>query len=451
MFMEENKKPAIALTDQERFPLIHDLSMLKKLRQDEFAPAFNFKSGDRLHCEHLKKVQTYAHTIRTSTTFWDENTKPAWLDDYLQWCIQTVPFYRNRSKIFQEQPTIRRKDIGSVPWNFVSGEARLEDLLVYQTSGTTGPAMDVVFDPVSQACWIPQLESILGFYGISLDSRPDTVAIALICSQSTTITYASLSTYLNGAGILKVNLNSSEWSNPEHRTRYLEKYNPQILTGDPFAFMGLLELQPRITPKALVSSAMKLTDGIRSKLEAYFNCPVIDVYSLTECRMVAFVQGNRYRAIRPELYLEVFDKDKDILLPYGEQGELVITGGNNPFLPLIRYRTGDFCSLHMENGVPYLMNLEARNPVIFYTPSGKLVNNIDISRAMTNFPLAGFKLHQSVDYHLSFTGWTNEKTEREIVNTLEQIFGGNLIVKVKLEPISANDNFKTVTYSSDWN
>lgn len=43
----------------------------------------------------------------------------------------------------------------------------------------------------------------------------------------------------------------------------------------------------------------------------------------------------------------------------------MVTGGNNPFLPLMRYRTGDFCSLKIENGVPFLVDLEARNPVVF--------------------------------------------------------------------------------------
>ena len=49
-------KPAIALSDTERFPLINDLSFLFSLQQDEAAPLYNFKSGDRLTAEHLKKV-----------------------------------------------------------------------------------------------------------------------------------------------------------------------------------------------------------------------------------------------------------------------------------------------------------------------------------------------------------------------------------------------------------
>ncbi|WMJ74382.1 AMP-binding protein [Cytophagaceae bacterium ABcell3] len=450
MFTVVSKKPVIGLTDNERFPLIKDLAFLNKLRQDEYAPAFNFLSGDRLNTKHLEQVKKYAKKIVGEKKFWEIGTQPEWINDYLSWCIKTVPYYKNRSGSLKDQPTIKRKEVATFPWDFVSTEANIGDLLVHQTSGSTDPAMDVLFDPATQACWIPQLESILHNYGIKLNGSPEQVAIALICSQRETLTYASLSTYLSGAGVLKINLNADDWRESSHRLRYLEKYNPQILTGDPFAFYDLLNLKPSITPKALVSSAMKLTKGIRKRLEDYFNCPVIDLYSLTECRMIAYAEGSRYRAIRPELYLEVFDKGKDILLPYGERGELVITGGINPFLPLIRYRTGDFCSMEVENGVPYLVDLEARSPVPFYTKSGILVNNVEISRGMTFFPLAGFTLHQNKLHHLTFTGWSDEDIEADIVKALTGIFKEDVTMSVSIQPVKAMKKNKVDAYSSEF-
>ncbi len=448
--MAENKKPVIGLTDKERFPLINDLSFLNKLRQDELAPVFNFSSGDRLTLNHLASVRQYAEAIRSNKTFWGKDNIPDWVEFYISWCIQTVSYFKNRKQTFSAQPTINRSHISASPWEFVSDDARLEDLLVYQTSGTTGAAMDVLFDPASQACWIPQLQSILDQYNIKLDYGPDKVAIALICSQGATLTYASLSTYMDGAGVLKINLNPADWKSPAHRTQYLEKYNPQILTGDPFAFIDLLELKPRLKPKAMVSSAMKLTAGIRKSLEDYFQCPVLDIYSLTECRMVAVAENGRHRTIRHDLYLEIFDEHEDLLLPYGERGELVITGGNNPFLPLIRYRTGDFCSLEIENGIPYLIDLEARDPVVFYAKDGKRVNNIEISRAMAELPLAGFTLHQSKDFKLTFKGWSNEDLKDKVAKEIKTIFGKEIEVGVSIIKPELNGGLKTVTYRSDW-
>lgn len=447
--MDANKKPVMVLSDAERFPLIRDLSYLRSLQQDAFAPSFNFRSGDRLQSHHLQQVTRYAETIGTQP-FWNEGAQPAWVESYLDWCVRTVPFYKGRATALSAQPTISRSDLHAAPWQFVSSDSNLDDLLVYQTSGTTGAPMDVIFDPVSQACWIPQLESVLRHYGLRLSRGTERTAIALICDQQSTLTYASLSSYLEGAGVIKVNLNALEWKDPDHRRQYLEKLNPEILTGDPFAFLSLLALAPRLSPKALVSSAMKLTEGVRNKLESFFGCPVLDIYSLTECRMIAVANGtHRHRAIRPELFLEIFDPAQDIALPPGERGELVITGGNNPFLPLIRYRTGDFCSISIDNGIPYLIDLEARTPVAYYRADHTFINYVDISRAMTELPLAGFSLHQQADKSVTFKGWSADASiEALVLEKLGKIFGEGVQVDITiLAP--ASQRAKPVSYTSE--
>ena len=441
--------PQIALTDEERFPLLDDLSFLNALRQDVFAPKFNFKSGDRLNAVQLSKVHSHKIKYYNEKVFWNEGQSPDWIADYLKWCIETVPFYQNKGDDFNSFPTVSREDIRNFPYLFVSNEANLEELLVYHTSGSTGPKLDVLFDAVSQASWLPQIESVLKDFNISITEGKNTTAIALICAQEKTLTYASLSTYLEGAGVLKINLNPSEWNQPDHAVKYLEKYNPQILTGDPIAFMALLDLAPQLKPKALISSAMKLTTGTKNKLENYFKCPVIDLYSLTECRNIAYAAGSGHKVIRPDLYLEIFDEHKDVKLPYGERGELVVTGGNNPFLPLVRYRTGDFCSLKIENGVPFLIDLEARNPVLFYTKSNLKINNIDISNRLSELPLAGFKMHQRKDKSISFLGYSNEVTLQEITEVLKTIFKNDIDVLVDIQKISQNNIGEKTLYSSE--
>ena len=449
--MAVNKGPQIALNDQERFPLLENLGFLKQLKQDAHAPSYNFESGDRLNDSHLNQVNLYAQKIRERERhFWNENEIPEWINTYLAWCIKTVPFYKNRDLKFLNQTTIRRNDIHQAPWSFVSMDCNLDDLLVYQTSGTTGPAMDVIFDPVAQASWIPQMESILDDLNIKISRDPNRVAITMICDQKKTLTYASLSTYLEGAGVLKLNLHEGDWNQKEDRITYLEKYNPEVLTGDPFAFTSLYDLKPKIRPKVMISSAMKLSEQLKKQLEAYFQCPVIDVFSMTECRNIAFAEKDRYRAIRSDLYLEIFDPKSDQLLPEGEVGELVISGGNNPFLPLVRYRTGDFCSLKIENAIPYLYDFEAREPVLLYDSNGVFLNNINVSRAFAKFPLAGFSLHQSANYHLTVKAWSNDAIHKDLISQLHHLFGADISIDLDLLPVGNNDGVKPVNYSSDF-
>ena len=447
--MDASSKPQIALTDEERFPLLDDLSFLNALRQDAFAPKFNFKSGDRLNASQLLKIQSHKKKYYNKKVFWSEKQAPVWVNDYVKWCLKTVPFYENKGSDFDSFSTISREDLRNHPHLFVSNEANLEELLVYHTSGSTGPKLDVLFDAVSQALWLPQIESVLKDFDIAITEGKNTTAIALICAQEKTLTYASLSTYLEGAGILKINLNPSEWNAPEDTKKYLEKYNPQILTGDPLAFMALLDLKPQLNPKAMLSSAMKLTKGTKNALENYFKCPVIDLYSLTECRNIGYACGIGHKVIRPDLYLEIFDEHKDVKLPYGERGELVVTGGNNPFLPLIRYRTGDFCSLKIENGVPFLIDLEARNPIVFYTNSNVKINNIDISNRLSELPLAGFKMHQRKDKKIEFKGYSNDSTTEEIVEVLNVIFKNDIDIVADIQKISQNNSVEKSLYSSE--
>ncbi|WP_343529519.1 AMP-binding protein [Flavobacterium sp. MC2016-06] len=447
--MDASSDPQIALTDAERFPLLSDLSFLEALKQDEFAPKFNFKSGDRLNTEQLLKLKNYKKKNFDKVTFWTEEQTPIWLKDYLEWCSKTVPFYQNNSNILNSFPTISREDIRKHPYLFVSDEADLDELLVYYTSGSTGSKLDVLFDSVSQASWLPQIDSVLKDFNLSIAGGKDKTAIALICAQEKTLTYASLSTYLDGAGILKINLNASDWNKPDDAKKYLEKYNPQILTGDPLAFTALLDLKPKLAPSAMISSAMKLTKGTKEKLEKYFECPVIDLYSMTECRNIAYATEIGHKVIRPDLYLEIFDEHKDVPLPYGERGELVVTGGNNPFLPLVRYRTGDFCSLKIENAIPYLIDLEARNPVVFYTKAEVKINNIDVSNALSRLSLAGFKMHQRKDKRIEFTGYSNDITPEEIVDVLNKVFKNDIDIDIEIQKIAQNNTTEKTKYSSE--
>ncbi|MCP4688320.1 MAG: CoF synthetase, partial [Desulfobacterales bacterium] len=399
--------------------------------------------------EDLEKVRDYRDAIRRGPKHWAAGEKPGWLEAYLARCSETVPAYRNCSPVLEENPSIGRGDLREAPWRFVSDDRDPDDLLVYSTSGTTGPAMDVLFDAVTQASWIPQLQEALRGLDLTLEGGADRVSIALICAQRRTLTYASLSAHLGGAGILKLNLNPDDWRDPLHRNEFLEFCNPEILTGDPFAFRELMKLKPRIAPKALVSSAMALLPGVRSRLESCFNCPVIDVYSLTECRMIAFSVDEDHRLLRHDLYVETLEPDRDVPTPPGERGEITITGGNNPFLNLIRYRTGDHARvLHRGNRI-VLKDLQGRAPVVFLGEKNRFVNNVDIPRALSRFELAGFRVHQNRDLSVELILHGERRVEKEVLREIRAIFGASMDISVKWDPDLAREWEKPTVYSSD--
>ena len=68
-------------------------------------------------------------------------------------------------------------------------------------------------------------------------------------------------------------------------------------------------------------------------------------------------------------------------LPAGEVGEITVSGGRNPLLPLLRYRTGDYGAMEFDPS-PRIVDLQARGPVLFKASDGSLVNPIDVGRIM---------------------------------------------------------------------
>jgi phenylacetate-CoA ligase len=148
---------------------------------------------------------------------------------------------------------------------------------------------------------------------------------------------------------------------------------------------------------------MSLTKSLKQQLEEKFSCPVIDWYSLNETGPIGYTcsENNGYHVIPDDLFIEILNPDGTP----AQRGEVVVTGGRNPFLPLLRYRTGDWGELDFTPCVcgdnsPRIVNLEGREPVIFYTGNRHVVNPVDISRMLGDYPIVQHQLVQRNDYSL---------------------------------------------------
>lgn len=419
---------AVALSDDERFPLISEerRGLLRRLRQHPRAPIWNFASGDRLDAAGLAALRAWEARLRAGPEPWGPGGRPGWLDGWAEETRAKVPFYRSRAPAgadFARLPTFRRADLAAAPWAFVPDDQPLDQLLVYPTSGTTGPAFEVFSHPVVSNAWFPFVQAALARLGLGLEGGSERVALATVHAQRGTLTYPSLVSWLGGAGFVKVNLDPGQWRAPGDAAAFLDDCAPELYAGDPLAFAALAELPLKHRPVALVSAATALLPGHRAALEARFGCPVLDVYSLTEARMVAVSWGGGHEIISPDIYVEIMDPSEDRPLPPGERGEVVLSGGHNPFLPLLRYRTGDFARLGLEGDRAVLLDLEGRPPVRLLDAAGALVNTIDVSRALAPFALAGFHLRQEADRALSLR-YEGYARPAQLRLALEPLFAG---------------------------
>lgn len=438
------------LTDQERFPLItpDGQAMLKRLREHPHAPRYNHTCGDRLDEEGLAKVRAYAEAQRATARGWKVGDPPTWVVEFVRYCLREVPVYRRRggdADKFAFLPTTDRSDLGAEPWAFVPDDAPLEDLIVYDTSGRTGHPLDILCHPITVSQYLPLLETALEAKGVRLEGGAGRVALLTICCQRSTYTFPSVSAYLGGAGTGKVNLHLASWRAPEDRVQFLDDLNAEVYSGDPLAFAELVRLPLASRPKALISTAMTLLPGLAAELEARFACPVVDLYSLNESGPVAFRTVHGMEILPHDLYVEVLRPDGSVCAP-GERGEVTLTGGRNPFLPLLRYRTGDWAAMRFDGAAPTLLDLDGRPPVLFRTPEGALVNNVDITLAMRPFALAQFSLHQAADGALILRVRGGIVDEETLCAPLRTLFGAEQ--RITVTPLSEEGD-KVLQYTSD--
>jgi phenylacetate-CoA ligase len=130
----------------------------------------------------------------------------------------------------------------------------------------------------------------------------------------------------------------------------------------------------------------------------------------------------------------------------GDRGEVTLTGGFNPWLPLLRYRTGDHAALQFNGAQPVLVGLEGRPPVRFRTSTGEMINNIEVTRALQRFALARYTLHQDRGGSLRLRVSGPGIDSAAIRQALLELFGPGQPLEIGLA-----DTFegKVVQYTSD--
>lgn len=411
------------------------LALLKRLNEHPDAPAWNHAAGDLLQAPDLQQVEVFRAGLAARAP---TSAPSAALIERLTRMQPRVPLWRERlaeqfdfAADWETIPFTSREDIASRPEKLVPDDADLGRMLVYRTAGTTGHALLVPHDRVAIACYNPLIELALRRYGLEPGFSPESVACFNVGAQAATVTYPSLLSALGGGGFAKLNINPRLWPRGDSAQRYFAEFAPAFLTGDPLSFAEMLRLGIEARPLAMLTTAVALSAGLRRRLEAAYGCPVIDWYSLTETGPLAYGcrLGHGYHLLSPDVHVEVIAADGQLAAD-GEVGEVVVSGGRNPYLPMLRYRTGDWGRLDSSacacgDPMPRLIDLEGRAPVVLRAADGTPVNPVDVSRALRELPLVAHELVQHADRSLRFRyRIAGPLPPARVEDCLRQIFGG---------------------------
>jgi len=434
-------------TDEERYPTLteHGAQMLQRLREHPCAPVFRNRSGNRLTREEVAAAKTFAAQVAEAPPAWRPGARPEWLEEFVTRCVAEVPFYRRRGLAdFAALPTISRADLSEDIAAFVPDRLPIDRLINFRTSGTTGHPLLLASHPTVAANYLAFHQKALRRFGIELQAGRGQVGVVLVGFQRKCFTYVSVTPTMEEAGLAKLNLHPDDWRHPDDRGRYLEALGAEVLTGDPLSFAELLRLPVRLRPRALLSTSMTLLPSFRAQLEAHFDCPVLDIYSMNEAGPIAVATERGHALLQHRMYVEIVKPDGLTATP-GERGEITLTGGFNPWLPLLRYRTGDYAALEWSGEEWLLTGFEGRPPVTFRSAAGELLNNIEVTHRLQRLPLAQWTLHQRRDgaIHLRWCGQAGLETE--LRRALETLFDAQTIT---LEEVASFDG-KVIQYTCE--
>lgn len=127
------------------------------------------------------------------------------------------------------------------------------------------------------------------------------------------------------------------------------------------------------TLKACFVTSEMLFESDKKLLEKQFGLPIINEYGASELDLIAFENPKGEWQVNAEtLFVEILDENNKVL-PYGEEGRIVITSLFNKANPFIRYEIGDIGILDEKSTPqkPILKKLIGRTNDVAILPSGK--------------------------------------------------------------------------------
>ncbi|WP_374946089.1 CoF synthetase [Agreia sp.] len=385
-----------ALVDAERWPTLtaEGARRLESLRSHPDAPAWVHATGDRLSAEAVERVR---EPLATS----------GWLDEHLD-IARRLPAYRRRAadlRGLEDFPLITRDDLVDDVSAFVPLDADLGRSVHGSSSGSTGRALLIPDDIEDTARTFHLLVALAAEQGVEWMPDSSRMALAHVVTQRQAFTYASVISSFDQATMARLNLDERQWTNREMRARFLIAQNPQAFSGSPTSLAELLDadLVASLRPVVIFSGAMALSGALRVDLERAYRCPVIDIYGLHETRPIASsADGGPFVVLDRRVHVEIVDHE-GLPVEFGALGEIVVTAGENPLLPLVRYRTGDFGRLVDVGGRLAIADLEGREATTFLAADGTRVPSVDLTQHLQAAGAHGWSVTQDATGRVSAT------------------------------------------------
>ncbi len=301
----------------------------------------------------------------------------------LAYHLEHNPSYREfagiKTNSWNELPVMTKKDFQKPLPSRLSDGFSTKNVYVNKTSGSSGDPFVFAKDKFSHALTWANIISRFGWYGIdfnnSLQARFYGIPLDFVGNKKERLkdflshryrfpifdlSDRVLEKVLGKFEVKKFDYINGYTSSVVLFAKFLQKKNLVLKTVCP-------------TLKCCVVTSEMLFEDDKLLMETYFGVPVINEYGASELDLIAFQNPKGEWQVNSEtLYVEILDENNRVL-PYGQEGRIVITSLYNKAHPFIRYDIGDVGILDEKSTPqkPILKKLLGRTNDVALLPSGK--------------------------------------------------------------------------------
>jgi phenylacetate-CoA ligase len=211
--------------------------------------------------------------------------------------------------------------------------------------------------------------TVVGYTRDDLDTWSELMARSLVCAGTTRNSVVQnaygYGLFTGGLGVhygaerVGAAIIPISGGNTQRQVMLMKDFGTDILTCTPSYALFISEV---IQEMGLDLSEFKLRAGIfgaepwsenmRQQIETRLQINAVDIYGLSEIIgpgvSIECEEKCGLHIFEDHFIAEIIDTDTGEVLPYGEKGELVLTTITKEALPVIRYRTRDITTLHVE-------------------------------------------------------------------------------------------------------
>jgi len=283
--------------------------------------------------------------------------------------------FSNPIESLKNFPIINKIDVITNPEKFISSKYSIDQLIKYETSGSSGVRSVVYIDKKEESI----LRAILinwwewcGFYlGKSIFQTGMTTNRGIV---KTIKDFLLATTYMNAFELSEDSILAKLKSNSKKKNMHLGGFASSLFVMAEVAKKNNLNIKF----DAVISWGDKLFDYYKSTIEEVFNTKVYENYGCNEGLMIGQKKDLPYFYLyTPNVFLELLD-DESSPVDDGSIGRVIITKLDGYAMPLVRYDTGDLAIIlpkdqypsQRDMAFPLLKQVVGRNTDIIKTSNG---------------------------------------------------------------------------------